>query len=1314
MAPALLSKLSNSRLFRSKSSTQTPAAEDGSISKPLFQPDSAEPIKTNSKQNLDVPSDGVSRTKSLEQRPSTNADNKIAVECADLWQEAFDRLDKDCRQWAKYCDTIQKEGLWPLSANKTPNTADDVITIVDSVRTAAVRKGQSRLRRTTATVLNGLEQLSDLVAVAASTNPFSAAGWSVVSFLITAANKDNAVQDFCWSASDMLGDMLYRYQTYTTVYLQPGGSSITSADMKEALIGLFVKVLEFEVAVVVSVKSKSERLKAVFKESESQKIIEEIKNQEATIEKLRTILSRQSDVLRFEDIQRVTGQLMSSTLDVAERVHQIDTKITALRRQIDVEYRLNILDWISPGGYDKVHGAKIPMHESADWLIKGPRYEQWLLQDHARAFWLYGFMGSGKSCVVHAVVEDIKARFKREKSSEYSLMYYYCSSADVEGKLETDIVDAIFRSLLKQVADTGEEDVIHPLVLSTYLEQRPKGPLSASQCMELIPRLTTLAQRVIIVLDGIDECPVSAQRALLAQVQKLIVARNTFKVFVASRKEQSIKDGLEDLHPISFDIASQNEQAINKVVDEKVGLACSSTHKSLYVRGTHDQSFKVRDTLKKHAGGMFRWVDAALSFLHESSTFAEMADRLEKLPVCEDLYVLYDEIYGRVVQKARRSGNEVVMKTTLLLMLYGQELSSTKGESVAPAMYIVEACQFAKTGRLSTGYTASDLCENCVGFLLLDESGRLSIAHASVREYLSSRHSEFAFEVGHAQLAALCINVFKETEEQFDGKKGFKLYASAHWLTHLRQVSEVGESLQIRQSSRLLTTTENRFDMSAAVHDFLLASTTPQTYLRWTEWSKSMHALSFDWGFDSSRLLTQPPSTFPARAVLGLKWADAEFKAAGLLEVQPLDPCKQYLSSMIDLLVRARAAPVIEWLVSQGTDVNLEDQLGNTPSHLLLEPDSRFSSETLQFRPCSSTLITLKTMIGLGADMYRENTFGVIAPVVASFDRVSRIRDSADALSIYLDKGLSTVYESKQGIAMGRSLVDEIYEHTDIDKVKTEIEETVEPLLLQYAKKRGELNQLLMHAARAGCVDLVQHILDSGADINAEGEDTLGPLKAALSRANIRVGRDINIHSGRPLAMGATIALLTRLSIAAGTDLGSLARAEHHFRSVEKRVKVDYSGSMTQYEWQVAYFYAVVCHCDIETIRMWGAYGARADLQCSGQGSVLDFARDMARCNQRRPERESYSRVLPDVNIGRWDEIVAFLETLPGAVPEISIDVADDEDWFFDRSYHYDAKMERSYTRGQKDMPENLTIARQGLNMPAILEAQKSEMTSTP
>ena len=173
------------------------------------------------------------------------------------------------------------------------------------------------------------------------------------------------------------------------------------------------------------------------------------------------------------------------------------------------------------------------------WLTVHPAYVDWRSSERPSMFWLHGFMGTGKSCLAHAMIEDIKPCIISSTDTR-KLAYFYCDGASVQGASEIAKSENILRCLLQQLSRVGCECRLMAAVIATYRTTHLEGSLSKKQCMS--PRnLINESERTIFVIDCLDECSEVVQLNLVKELTWLLGnCTSPLSIFVSSRQNRFI------------------------------------------------------------------------------------------------------------------------------------------------------------------------------------------------------------------------------------------------------------------------------------------------------------------------------------------------------------------------------------------------------------------------------------------------------------------------------------------------------------------------------------------------------------------------------------------------------------------------------------------------------------------------------------------------------------------------------------------------------------------------------------------------------
>lgn len=245
--------------------------------------------------------------------------------------------------------------------------------------------------------------------------------------------------------------------------------------------------------------------------------------------------------------------------------------------------------------------------------------------------------------------------------------------------------------------------------------------------------LTELLEKVVeqtlkttyIIIDGLDECP--SRQILIDTMERLRrTSKNTnsVKILLSSRPEYDIKRSLSG--KTCFSIMPKH---ITLDMETHVRAELAQMPKLCILQ--HSVREELVSNLVSRADGMFRWVQCQLDTLRKIRTPRALQDALNNLPI--GLYKTYD----RILDLIDESDHEYVLRALNWLVGTERPLSL---EELAEAIAInPEKDRFDLAERLLDPEEIFDLCGSLIR---TDESGTITLAHFSVKEYLLS--SRFA------------------------------------------------------------------------------------------------------------------------------------------------------------------------------------------------------------------------------------------------------------------------------------------------------------------------------------------------------------------------------------------------------------------------------------------------------------------------------------------------------------------------------------------------------------------------------------------
>jgi hypothetical protein len=224
--------------------------------------------------------------------------------------------------------------------------------------------------------------------------------------------------------------LLSNYQVCEDVYLFSEGISKTRLALENAMEALYTALLYFQIRMVIYTQSRVERIKAPFihkDESSPQKELAKIGQLEQELMKQ---LRASNGELSASTLKHVLA-LKKSLTQIQEDIETIHAALDHVLKVVDGNRRTKILEWMSSIRYEDSHkrAEKKPTPGTTDWILEHTEYQTWANSDESDGIWLYGSMGTGKSCLVHAVIEDMKTEVE-QRGPSHALAYFYCDGVD--------------------------------------------------------------------------------------------------------------------------------------------------------------------------------------------------------------------------------------------------------------------------------------------------------------------------------------------------------------------------------------------------------------------------------------------------------------------------------------------------------------------------------------------------------------------------------------------------------------------------------------------------------------------------------------------------------------------------------------------------------------------------------------------------------------------------------------------------------------------------------------------------------------------
>ena len=187
-----------------------------------------------------------------------------------------------------------------------------------------------------------------------------------------------------------------------------------------------------------------------------------------------------------------------------------------------------ILNWLTPTDYAAQQSDFIVRRQegTGQWLLDSDEFKTWLETDKQTLF-CPGIPGAGKTILTSVVVEELTARFYKDKN--IGIAYLYCNFR----RENEQTIDNLLAGILKQLANS-QPSLPGPAKDLYDRYQNKRTQLSPEKLLRALQAVAALYSRVFIIIDALDECQANSRKALLSWIFSL-QAKCIINIFATSR-----------------------------------------------------------------------------------------------------------------------------------------------------------------------------------------------------------------------------------------------------------------------------------------------------------------------------------------------------------------------------------------------------------------------------------------------------------------------------------------------------------------------------------------------------------------------------------------------------------------------------------------------------------------------------------------------------------------------------------------------------------------------------------------------------------
>ncbi|KAH8592594.1 hypothetical protein B0O99DRAFT_743497 [Bisporella sp. PMI_857] len=556
------------------------------------------------------------------------------------------------------------------------------------------------------------------------------------SILTFTAEVDRAANNVT-SFFDKLSECFLRLRNYCPRYSEYQLLFGDSARLQKALCSFYAAIVNFCTKAIQAIKTPGPTLaKALWRpfEKEFEAFEDKLRKQNEDVRKEIKLAGEQAAAREREAAakERSYGSLFRAEVkqisrEAQERRLRKDQQRAKVEKEKLLE-KLSVHDYV--GALKRIRKKRYCTTSS--WLRETKAFKDWLNDTNSSTLWLSGILGSGKSVVTAAAIDDLLCR--PWKSNDH-ISFFFCEFDNASSLTAWTILG----TLIRQCLSTN--------TLSKAIEDRLKElfkdlPPDAEDLEPLLHDIAATSGTMIFVIDGFDECAGSDGILVLRILHHFISSsRSTIKIFLSSR--ENVIGDIARTFDISQHVAMDCDEAstdiptyVNSVVAEKI-------ENGELIIGNIRLIQDIQNALVKGANGMFLWVAFQVQDLCHQKCDADIRKCLTSLP--KDLPGTYEHVLSRII----KDGNaEIVDKIFCWIAAAKRPLLL---EELREALAIESGDAYLQWDRRVNN--ADRIILWCASLVVLDEEDLVvQFAHHSVKQFLLSKQYSVATKRFHFQV----------------------------------------------------------------------------------------------------------------------------------------------------------------------------------------------------------------------------------------------------------------------------------------------------------------------------------------------------------------------------------------------------------------------------------------------------------------------------------------------------------------------------------------------------------------------------------
>ncbi|KAH7247482.1 ankyrin repeat protein [Fusarium redolens] len=373
-------------------------------------------------------------------------------------------------------------------------------------------------------------------------------------------------------------------------------------------------------------------------------------------------------------------------------------------------------------------------YSTAEWIFTTPEFTRWYDGTGPVLLWCSGKIGSGKTILCANVINHVLIKKSRDDRAAFFFLQYDNS--------DSLTAETIIRSIIRQSMDA--------ITVPEHVEYQLQE-LDRKHFVQLQDWAFLLRQRIehsgifFVFIDGLDECSTAERRALLDVLSSLATTTLGLRIFIASRDSVyvDLKGRFSHMEHVSMapvNLSSDIRIYVEATVQERMrdeDLVCEDPH----------LLNEIRDTLTRHADGMFLWVTFLINEVCIASCDHDIRQSLRSLP--KDLEETFSRALSRILSRQKKP--ELVQKVFRWVAVAKRPLTL---DEIREAISISVGQPYLNTERRVREMSPIILwCENLLQ-VTEEKPQSLQFAHSSIRDFITRGDLPIQLSDFHVDLEA--------------------------------------------------------------------------------------------------------------------------------------------------------------------------------------------------------------------------------------------------------------------------------------------------------------------------------------------------------------------------------------------------------------------------------------------------------------------------------------------------------------------------------------------------------------------------------